>query len=208
MLVGSFALLYSQLLLPTPSGAGAVELGFLGGAAGDLGDRAGWLLLAWRFYTNGAGVVLGHRTRGPHLRLARPTASGPAVERSRLAARCAPAPPPRHGAHRPAPTRSPLRTPPASPPHDQPRPAAAHVVELVRAGMDVSRLRLARLEAVEPDEQPLAAAEIGLGRPCPRRTRRGPWPSGRCRSSACAVEGLTSTCGRLAIRRARTRISP
>ena len=59
MLVGSFALLYSQLLLPTPSGAGAVELGFLGGAAGDLGDRAGWLLLAWRFYTNGAGVVLG-----------------------------------------------------------------------------------------------------------------------------------------------------
>ncbi len=59
MLLGSFALLYSQLLLPTPSGAGAVELGFLGGAAGDLGDRAGWLLLAWRFYTNGAGVVLG-----------------------------------------------------------------------------------------------------------------------------------------------------
>lgn len=59
MLVGSFALLYSQLLLPTPSGAGAVELGFLGGAAGDLGARAGWLLLAWRFWTNGVGVVLG-----------------------------------------------------------------------------------------------------------------------------------------------------
>ncbi len=59
MLVGSFALLYSQLILPTPSGAGAVELGFLGGAAGDLGRRAGWLLLAWRFYTNGVGVLLG-----------------------------------------------------------------------------------------------------------------------------------------------------
>jgi uncharacterized membrane protein YbhN (UPF0104 family) len=59
MLVGSFALLYSQLVLPTPSGAGAVELGFLGGAAGDLGSRAGWLLLAWRFYTNGVGVLLG-----------------------------------------------------------------------------------------------------------------------------------------------------
>ena len=59
MLVGSFALLYSQLILPTPSGAGAVELGFLGGAAGDLGSRAGWLLLAWRFYTNGVGVLLG-----------------------------------------------------------------------------------------------------------------------------------------------------
>lgn len=59
MLLGSFALLYSQLLLPTPSGAGAVELGFLGGAAGDLGARAGWMLLAWRLYTNGIGVLLG-----------------------------------------------------------------------------------------------------------------------------------------------------
>jgi uncharacterized membrane protein YbhN (UPF0104 family) len=59
MLIGSFALLYSQLLLPTPSGAGAVELGFLGGAAGDLGEHQGWLLLAWRIYTNGLGVVLG-----------------------------------------------------------------------------------------------------------------------------------------------------
>ena len=46
MALGSFALLYSQLILPTPSGAGAVELGFLGGAAGDLGDNEGWLLLA------------------------------------------------------------------------------------------------------------------------------------------------------------------
>jgi uncharacterized membrane protein YbhN (UPF0104 family) len=59
MMLGSFALLYSQLVLPTPSGAGAVELGFLGGAAGDLGDHQGWLLLAWRFYTNGVGVLLG-----------------------------------------------------------------------------------------------------------------------------------------------------
>ena len=57
--LGSFALLYSQLVLPTPSGAGAVELGFLGGAAGDLGADEGWLLLAWRVYTNGIGVVLG-----------------------------------------------------------------------------------------------------------------------------------------------------
>jgi uncharacterized membrane protein YbhN (UPF0104 family) len=59
MMLGSFALLYSQLVLPTPSGAGAVELGFLGGAAGDLGESQGWLLLAWRFYTNGIGVLLG-----------------------------------------------------------------------------------------------------------------------------------------------------
>lgn len=58
--VGSFALLYSQLILPTPSGVGAVELGFLGGAVGgDLGADRGWLLLAWRFYTNGIGVILG-----------------------------------------------------------------------------------------------------------------------------------------------------
>jgi uncharacterized membrane protein YbhN (UPF0104 family) len=59
MMLGSFALLYSQLVLPTPSGAGVVELGFLGGAAGDLGDHQAWLLLAWRFYTNGLGVLLG-----------------------------------------------------------------------------------------------------------------------------------------------------
>lgn len=59
MALGSFALLYSQLVLPTPSGAGPVELGFLGGAAGDLGGSQAWLLLAWRFYTSGVGVLLG-----------------------------------------------------------------------------------------------------------------------------------------------------
>ena len=59
MIFGSFALLYSQMVLPTPSGAGVVELGFLGGAAGQLGEGQGWLLLAWRFYTNGVGVGLG-----------------------------------------------------------------------------------------------------------------------------------------------------
>jgi uncharacterized membrane protein YbhN (UPF0104 family) len=57
--LGSFALLYSQLVLPTPSGAGAVELGFLGGAVGDLGIGQGRLLFAWRLYTNGIGVILG-----------------------------------------------------------------------------------------------------------------------------------------------------
>lgn len=58
-IVGSFVLVYSQLALPTPSGAGAVELGFLGGAAGDLGDDARSLLFWWRGYTNGVGIVLG-----------------------------------------------------------------------------------------------------------------------------------------------------
>jgi uncharacterized membrane protein YbhN (UPF0104 family) len=57
--LGSFALLYSQLVLPTPSGAGPVELGFLGGAAGNLGEAEGWLLLVWRFYTSGLGLLLG-----------------------------------------------------------------------------------------------------------------------------------------------------
>ncbi len=57
--VGSFALLYSQLILPTPSGAGAVDLGFLAGAAGDLGGDQARLLLLWRLYTSGIGVALG-----------------------------------------------------------------------------------------------------------------------------------------------------
>jgi uncharacterized membrane protein YbhN (UPF0104 family) len=58
VIFGSFTLLYSQMVLPTPSGAGVVELGFLGGAAGTLNSE-GWLLLAWRFYTTGLGVLLG-----------------------------------------------------------------------------------------------------------------------------------------------------
>ena len=57
--VGSFALLYSQLVLPTPAGAGPVELGFLSGAAGNLGGQEGLLLLAWRVYSSGIGVALG-----------------------------------------------------------------------------------------------------------------------------------------------------
>jgi uncharacterized membrane protein YbhN (UPF0104 family) len=59
MLLGSFALLYSQLVLPMPAGAGAVDLGFLGGVAGNLGSGAGGLLLAWRSYTVGVGALLG-----------------------------------------------------------------------------------------------------------------------------------------------------
>lgn len=59
VILGSFALLYSQLILPTPSGVGAVELGFLAGAAGDMGDEAGRLLVVWRLYTSGIGIALG-----------------------------------------------------------------------------------------------------------------------------------------------------
>ena len=59
LFVGSFALLDAQLVLPTPSGAGVVDFTFLAGGAGELGGRAAALLLAWRFYTSGVGIVLG-----------------------------------------------------------------------------------------------------------------------------------------------------
>jgi uncharacterized membrane protein YbhN (UPF0104 family) len=55
----SFTLLYSQLVLPTPSGVGAVDLGFLAGAAGDLGGHHTSILLIWRFYTTFVPVALG-----------------------------------------------------------------------------------------------------------------------------------------------------
>lgn len=69
--LGSFLLVYGQLFLPTPAGAGAVELGLLGGMVGDLGGDAG-LLVAWRWWSSGAGTVLGvmalTRIRRRHLR--------------------------------------------------------------------------------------------------------------------------------------------
>jgi uncharacterized membrane protein YbhN (UPF0104 family) len=60
VLLGSFALLYGQLALPTPAGAGAVELGFVGGFAESMSPRAlAALLLAWRLYTLILGAALG-----------------------------------------------------------------------------------------------------------------------------------------------------
>jgi uncharacterized membrane protein YbhN (UPF0104 family) len=60
VVVGSFALLYGQLVLPTPAGAGGVELGFVGGFAGALGPAAvAELLLTWRIYTLILGAGLG-----------------------------------------------------------------------------------------------------------------------------------------------------
>jgi uncharacterized membrane protein YbhN (UPF0104 family) len=60
VILGSFALLYGQLALPTPAGAGAVELGFVGGFAGTMSPRAlAALLLAWRLYTLILGAALG-----------------------------------------------------------------------------------------------------------------------------------------------------
>lgn len=58
-ILGSFALLYSQLALPTPSGMGVVDLGLLAGAAGSTGGAGAALLLWWRFYTTLLGAFLG-----------------------------------------------------------------------------------------------------------------------------------------------------
>ena len=58
-LLGSFALLYSQLVLPTPAGAGVVDLGLLAGAAGGVGEGGVGLLVWWRFYTTVLGVIAG-----------------------------------------------------------------------------------------------------------------------------------------------------
>jgi len=58
-ILGSFALLYSQLILPTPSGAGVVDLGLLAGAAGHVQEGEVELLIWWRFYTSALGIILG-----------------------------------------------------------------------------------------------------------------------------------------------------
>jgi uncharacterized membrane protein YbhN (UPF0104 family) len=55
----SFALLYAQILVPTPSGAGVIDLGFVGGAVGNLGEHHRHLLLIWRVYTTAAVVAIG-----------------------------------------------------------------------------------------------------------------------------------------------------
>ena len=57
--LGSFTLLYGQLFLPTPSGLGAVDLAFLGGAVGNLGPHQAGLLLYWRIYTTGIAALIG-----------------------------------------------------------------------------------------------------------------------------------------------------
>jgi lysylphosphatidylglycerol synthase-like protein len=60
VVLGSFALLFGQLALPTPAGAGGVELAFIGGFAGTLRARdLAVLLLAWRTYTLILGAALG-----------------------------------------------------------------------------------------------------------------------------------------------------
>jgi uncharacterized membrane protein YbhN (UPF0104 family) len=58
--IGSFALIYAQLLLPTPAGAGGVELGFVVGVSPLLSTGAvAGLLLTWRVFTVGIPAGLG-----------------------------------------------------------------------------------------------------------------------------------------------------
>jgi uncharacterized membrane protein YbhN (UPF0104 family) len=60
LIVGSFMLLAGQNVLPTPSGVGGVELGFLAGFSSSLrASDLGRLLLVWRFYTLLLGLAVG-----------------------------------------------------------------------------------------------------------------------------------------------------
>ncbi len=56
-LAGSFVLLYSQLVLPLPAGVGAVDAGLLAGAPQGAGVLS--VLLSWRLYTSGLGLLFG-----------------------------------------------------------------------------------------------------------------------------------------------------
>lgn len=60
ILLGSFVLTYGQLLLPTPSGVGPVELAFVAGFGQSLSaPDLTILLVTWRFYTVAMGALLG-----------------------------------------------------------------------------------------------------------------------------------------------------
>ncbi|HEX2206915.1 MAG TPA: lysylphosphatidylglycerol synthase domain-containing protein [Longimicrobium sp.] len=79
MITASFALTYGQFLLPTPAGAGAVELAFAGGVAGEEGVADPGLMLAWRVFTFVLPVVIGFGLAA--------AAYGPAALRSALLGR-------------------------------------------------------------------------------------------------------------------------
>jgi len=60
LVLGSVGLLVGQAVLPTPSGAGVVDAGFVAGFAGGLSGRdLGKLLLVWRFYSLALGALAG-----------------------------------------------------------------------------------------------------------------------------------------------------
>ena len=55
--IASFAMLYGQIAMPTPGGAGIVDIGLMGGVAGNLGADAGAIVLWWRMYTAGLHIA-------------------------------------------------------------------------------------------------------------------------------------------------------
>ena len=59
LLLSSLALIYGQILLPTPAGLGAVEVAFASGVAGDLGGRLTTVFLMWRGFITLVPVLLG-----------------------------------------------------------------------------------------------------------------------------------------------------
>jgi uncharacterized membrane protein YbhN (UPF0104 family) len=80
VILGSFGLVHGQLFLPTPAGAGGVELGFVAGFAGSLtGEQLAGLLLAWRAYTTGFDALLGALLFGWSLWTRRGRATAPAA---------------------------------------------------------------------------------------------------------------------------------
>lgn len=56
--LASYGLLYGQLVMPTPSGAGPIDIALFAGAPGEREAKAG-LLTAWRFYTTILVIVIG-----------------------------------------------------------------------------------------------------------------------------------------------------
>jgi hypothetical protein len=56
--IASFAMLYGQIAMPTPGGAGIVDMGLMGGAAGNLGSDAADIVFWWRAYTVGVHMLL------------------------------------------------------------------------------------------------------------------------------------------------------
>jgi uncharacterized membrane protein YbhN (UPF0104 family) len=88
LIFASLILTYGQLALPTPSGAGLVEIGFMGGAAGDMGARYGSILFVWRFYTTillvALGILLGVKQYGADAVAAIMRGRSPTPDRGRV----------------------------------------------------------------------------------------------------------------------------
>jgi uncharacterized membrane protein YbhN (UPF0104 family) len=79
--IASFAMLYGQIAMPTPGGAGIVDMGLMGGAAGNLGSGAGDIVLWWRMYTVGVHMLLAGPALWWRLRLRRDAARRRAAAR-------------------------------------------------------------------------------------------------------------------------------